>query len=164
MVQIKIFGGDKIMELNPVIKNSLEKINFIERYSILSNKYNDVKTPLNERLHYIDGEIIIESVESLGYKVEFEPKDKFFSIIEEQLNNKYRTLVKFDLNGGMVEFIWEVWANDKIILGSPWGTYSKKIERKNVKIKKPIFGTYEDLDDIFRVGFELYEDFKKALY
>ncbi len=46
--------------------------------------------------------------------------------------NKYRTLVKFDLNGQ--------WSN-----------------------QKPIFSTYEDLDEIFRIGFELYEDFKKAL-
>lgn len=151
------------MELNLIIEKALKQIDFVERYKLLSAEYNDIKTPLNERLRYIDGEIIIESVECLGYKVGFDSKDKFFFIEDEQLNDKYRTLVKFDLNGGMVEFIWEVWLNDKVILGSPWGTYSTRMGMSSGRIKKPIFGTYEDLDEIFRIGFELYEDFKKAL-
>lgn len=151
------------MEFNPVIKKSLQRINFVERYKKLSNEYNETRTPLNKRLRYIDGEIIIESVNRLGYNINFDAKDKYFFIEEEQLNDKYKTLVKFDLYGGMVEFIWEVWADDKVILGSPWGTYSKRIGLKDVRIKKPIFGTYDDLEEIFCIGFELYEDFKKAL-
>lgn len=151
------------MELNPIIKNSLEKINFIERYRRLSKKFDEIKTPLNERLCYIDGEIVIESIEDLGYRINFDSKDKFFFTEAEQVGDNYKTLVKFDLYGGMVEFIWEVWQDNKVILGSPWGTYSKRMGVKDVRIKKPIFGTYEDLDEIFQIGFELYEDFKKAL-
>lgn len=88
---------------------------------------------------------------------------KSFFTKDERIDDKYQTLVKFDLNGGMVEFIWEVWLNNKVILGSPWGTYSIKLGMNGGRIKKPIFGTYKDLDEIFRIGFELYEDFKKAL-
>lgn len=33
----------------------------------------------------------------------------------------------------------------------------------NYKIKKPIFGTYEDLDEIVESVFKLFEDFKKAM-
>ena len=33
----------------------------------------------------------------------------------------------------------------------------------NYKIKKPIFGTYEDLDEIVESVFKLFEDFKKAI-
>lgn len=151
------------MEFNPIIEKVLMKIDFVERYKSLSDEYNDIKTPLSERLRYIDGEIIIECVENLGYTVFFDSKDKFFFIKDEQINDKYKTLVKFDLNGGMVEFIWEVWLNNEVILGSPWGTYATRMGKNIGRIKKPIFGTYEDLDDIFRIGFELYEDFKRVL-
>lgn len=152
-----------LKELNPVIEIALKQIDFVERYRSLSDEYNEIKTPLNERLRYIDGEIIIESVENLGYTVGFNSKEKFFFTKDERIDDKYQTLVKFDLNGGMVEFIWEVWLNNKVILGSPWGTYSIKLGMNGGRIKKPIFGTYKDLDEIFRIGFELYEDFKKAL-
>lgn len=65
-------------ELNPVIEIALKQIDFVERYRSLSDEYNEIKTPLNERLRYIDGEIIIESVENLGYTVGFNSKEKFF--------------------------------------------------------------------------------------
>ena len=151
------------MKLNPAIEKALKQISFVERYKSLSAEFDEIRTPLNDRLRYIDGEIIIEIVESLGYTVEFNSKDKYFLTKEDQINGKYKTLVKFDLNGGMVEFIWEVWLKDKVILGSPWGTYSVRMGMNEGRIKKPIFGTYEDLGEIFRIGFELYEDFKKAL-
>ena len=67
-----------LKELNPVIEIALKQIDFVERYRSLSDEYNEIKTPLNERLRYIDGEIIIESVENLGYTVGFNSKEKFF--------------------------------------------------------------------------------------
>ena len=60
-----------LKELNPVIEIALKQIDFVERYRSLSDEYNEIKTPLNERLRYIDGEIIIESVEHFGYRVGF---------------------------------------------------------------------------------------------
>lgn len=35
-------------------------------------------TPSKERLRYLDGELIIDSINQLGYVVEFEPKEKYF--------------------------------------------------------------------------------------
>ena len=34
--------------------------------------------------------------------------------------------------------------------------------RINYRIKKPVFGTYEDLEDILKTAFGMYEDFKLA--
>lgn len=60
------------------VKTALEKTNFIKRYEMLSNTFNGERTPLNERLRYIDGEIVLDSLAQLGYKAHFESKEKYF--------------------------------------------------------------------------------------
>ena len=94
------------MELNPKIKQALIKIDFVKRYEELSRKFNDVRTPSNERLRYIDGETVMEMIRELQYSPQFDP---------------------------------------------------------SYRIKKPIFGSYEDLEEILHVAFEMYEDFKSTL-
>lgn len=151
-----------MIELNPKIKKALLDINFIKRYEFLSNSFDDVKTPLKERLHYYDGEIIIESINQLGYTVQFEPKEKYFKIQEQQIKN-YAFAINLILDGGMADIVWIVKENNKLILGLPLGEFSRLIISPDYKIKKPIFGTYEDLDEIFRISFLMFEDFKNAL-
>lgn len=53
--------------------------------------------------------------------------------------------------------------NKELILGSPWGTYSKRLISPKYKIKKPVFGTYDDLENILRDSFVMFEDFKNSL-
>lgn len=150
------------MELNPEIKCSLIKIDFIERYEKLSNKFNAERTPSGRRLVYIDGEEVMEIIQELGYFPLFNPKEKFYKIKEEHID-KFTFGVHIILRGGMVDLVWVVKENDEILLGAPWGTYSKRLIDINYIIKKPIFGTYEDLEEILKVSFEMYEDFKRAL-
>ena len=47
------------------VKTALEKTSFIKRYEMLSNTFNGERTPLNERLRYIDGEIVLDSLAQL---------------------------------------------------------------------------------------------------
>ena len=44
-----------------------------------------------------------------------------------------------------------------------WGTYSRRLIDNNYRIKKPIIGTYEDLEEILKITFKMYEDFKSTL-
>ena len=67
------------------VKTALEKTSFIKRYEMLSNTFNGERTPLNERLRYIDGEIVLDSLAQLGYKAHFESKEKYFWIEEVQI-------------------------------------------------------------------------------
>lgn len=150
------------MELNCKVKLALETIHFIERYENLSNIYNDKKTPLGERLRYLDGEIIMDSLTQLGYQPDFDRKEKFFKIKEEQMGD-YTFAANIILENGMVDFVWIARENGTLILGIPIGEYSRLIINPKYKIKKPIFGTYEDLDEIFQIGFQLFEDFKHAM-
>ena len=150
-------------ELNPSVKQALIDINFIKRYEELSNKFNEERIPSEKRLRILDGEIVMNIFKTLGYDSEFEPKEKFFKIEKEGIDN-YFFSAHIILYGGMVDLVWIVRdKNGELLLGSPWGVYSRRIIDVNYKIKKPIFGTYEDLDEIFEVSFKMYEDFKKAM-
>lgn len=150
------------MELNPKIKTALIKINFVERYEQLSRKFDAKKTPNDKRLIYIDGEEVMDIIQKLGYLPKFEAREKFYKIREEKVE-EYTFGVHIILYGGMVDLVWVVRENDTLILGIPWGSYSRLLISLDYKIKKPVFGTYEDLDEIFKTGFEMYEDFKNAL-
>ena len=122
------------MELDIKIKESLIKMDFVKRYEELSKKFDAVRTPSNNRLIYIDCEEIMEMIHNLGYFPQFDVKEKFYKIKEEQVS-------QFTL----------------------WGTYSKRLINANYRIKKPVFGTYEDIEEILRITFDMYEDFKHAL-
>ena len=41
-----------MIELNPKINKALVDINFIKRYECLSKAFDNIKTPLKERLYY----------------------------------------------------------------------------------------------------------------
>lgn len=151
-----------MIELNPKVKRAILEIDFIKRYEQLSHFFSNERTPDKERLEYFDGEIIMDSLTQLGYTVSFEPKEKFFKIGEEQIGN-YVFSAHIILRYGMVDLVWVVRENGNLILGLPIGEYSRLIIDPQYRIKKPIFGTYEDLDEIFRISFQLFEDFKQAL-
>jgi len=157
-----IYGGNSMIELNSKIKNALIKIDFIKRYEELSNKFSAERTPSNNRLVYLDGEEVMETIQDLGYFPMFDAKEKFFKTKEEKIG-KFTLEVHIILQGGMVDLIWVVRENGELLLGAPWGTYSRRLIDSSYRIKKPIIGTYEDLEEILKVSFEMYEDFKRAL-
>lgn len=158
----RTYGEDSMIELNSKIKDALIKIDFIKKYEKLSNKFNAERTPSSDRLVYIDGEEVMEIIQDLGYLPLFEKKERFYKIKEEE-NGKFITGIHIILQDGMVDLVWTVWENGELLLGAPWGTYSKRLIDNSYRIKKPIFGTYEDLEEILKIAFEMYEDFKVAL-
>lgn len=151
-----------MIELNSKIKDALIKMDFIKQYENLSNKFNAERTPSSNRLVYIDGEEVMEMIQNLGYSPVFERKEKFYKIKEEQIGT-FITGVHIILRDGTVDLVWIVRENGELLLGAPWGTYSKRLIDNSYRIKKPIFGTYEDLEEIIKIAFEMYEDFKIAL-
>lgn len=148
--------------MNPKIKDALLKINFVERYEKLSAQFSVAKTPANDRLIYIDGEEVMEMIQAAGYSPRFNPKEKFYKIEEEHIG-KYIFGIHIILRDGRVELVWVVKENGTLLLGAPWGTYSRRLINTNYRIKPPVFGTYEELEAILKIVFEMYEDFKRAL-
>ena len=145
-----------MIELNSKIKNALIKIDFIKRYEELSNKFNAERTPSSNRLVYIEGKEVMETIQALGYS-------PLFDAIKEEQIGKITLGVHIILQDGMVDLVWVVRENGELLLGAPWGTYSRRLIDSSYRIKKPIIGTYEDLEEILKITFKMYEDFKNVL-
>ena len=138
-------------ELTPKIKDALLKINFVERYKKLSSQFSAARTPADDRLIYMDGEEVMEMIRAAGYSPQFNTKEKFYKIEEEHIGN-YSFGVHIILRNGIVDLVWVVREGGVLLLGSPWGTYSRRLIDANYRIKKPVFGTYTDLETILKIN------------
>ena len=148
------------MELSKKDLEIYEKINLYERHSNISNQYR-----FEDKLKDYSNDKTIEIVKELGYTAKYRKKENFFQIIET--TNKLKFYFHFSLKYGLVEVImyWEC-INDKDKWGG--GTFAgicKKIEiakneEKEGYIKDARFRNYEDLKNILREYFLIYEDLK----
>lgn len=150
-----------MFELNEKVREALIKINFIERYEELSNFYSDKRIPEEERLIYVDRDEVIETIQDLGYRAKFRSGEKFYQLQEEEKAG-YTFGFHISLRDGTVELIWVVKKENEVLLGSPFGTYAKELMDSNYIIKKPRIGDYDDLENVLRTAFIMFEDFKNA--
>jgi hypothetical protein len=82
--------------------------------------------------------------------------------LNEEHKGKFTFGFHIVIYSGMVDLVWIVKEKNELILGAPWTTYSRRLIEPSYRIKKPVFRTYEDLQEIFEIAFEMYEDFKNA--
>ena len=148
------------MELSKKELEIFEKINLYERHSNISNQYR-----FEETFENYSNEKVIEIVKELGYSAKYKKKENFFQIIET--TNKLKFYFHFSLKYGLVEVImyWECINNKDKWGGGTFAGICKKIEiakneEKEGYIKKARFRNYEDLKNILREYFLIYEDFK----
>ena len=148
------------MELSKKELEIFEKINLYERHSNISNQYR-----FEETFENYSNEKIIEIVKELGYSAKYKKKENFFQIIETI--NEMRFYFHFSLKYGLVEIImyWECINNKDKWGGGTFAGICKKIEiakneEKEGYIKKARFRNYEDLKNILREYFLIYEDLK----
>ena len=147
------------MELSKKELEIFEKINLYERHSNISNQYR-----FEETFENYSNEKVIEIVKELGYSAKYKKKENFFQIIETI--NEMKFYFHFSLEYGMVEIIMGMMnKNKKNIIGGLVPNICKKIEivkneEKEGYIKDACFRNYEDLKNILREYFLIYEDFK----
>ena len=147
------------MELSKKELEIFEKINLYKRHYTLSVQNNYESTFEN-----YSNEKVIEIVKELGYTAKYRKKENFFQIIET--TNKLKFYFHFSLEYGMVEIIMGMMnKNKKNIIGGLIPNVCKKIEivkneEKEGYIKKARFRNYEDLKNILREYFLIYEDLK----
>ena len=149
------------MKLDTRIKQALIDINFVERYEKLSTYYSQKRTPKGQELDYFDGDFLMEIVELLGYKVQYDKRERFFHIDLEEIGN-FQFGFHFSLEYGRLELIWVVYEGDKVVLGSPWTRYPRLMIARDYIIKQPIISDYVDFRDVMKIAFEMYEAFKQA--
>lgn len=146
------------MELDVKLKPVLTKIDFVNRYQKLSDKFQTDESSFS---NYNDS-TVKEIIESYGYKVKFNKSEKFFKILEKE--NDYKFQFNIVLKYGIVELIWDVLENNqRLSLGGPWGLITKLYMKNEVSIPLPKFCNYMDLKEILIDAFRIYEDFKHQL-
>ncbi|WHY79966.1 hypothetical protein QNH20_12835 [Neobacillus sp. WH10] len=151
------------LEMKPEIKLALEKIDFVNKYKKMSERFRGNPNDLNDRLDEYDVEKVIEIFNSFGYQATFDKKEKFFKL--GVVDNSPNNMIWFNiiLENGMTEFIWVVYHNNEVRLGSPWSVYSRLLINPKERIKKPIFRSYKELEEVLKEAFYMYEDFKREL-
>ena len=148
------------MELSKKELEIFEKINLYERHSNISNQYR-----FEETFENYSNDEVIKIVKELGYSAKYKKKENFFQIIETI--NEMKFYFHFSLKYGLVEIImyWECINNKDIWGGGTFAGICKKIEiakneEKEGYIKDARFRNYEDLKNILREYFLIYEDLK----
>lgn len=149
------------MKIDERILEALKAINFVERYEQLSNYYSKDRTPKGQELDYFDGDFLMEIVESLGYRVQYDRRERFFYIDLEEVGN-FRFGFHFAFERGRLELIWVIYEGDKAIMGSPFASYAKWLISRDYIILKPVISSYDDFEKVMQIAFEMYEDFKQA--
>ena len=148
------------MELSKKELEIFQKINLYERHSNISNQYR-----FEETFENYSNDEVIKIVKELGYTAKYRKKENFFQIIET--TNKLKFYFHFSLKYGMVEVIifWEYENNKDLSGGGLLSVVCKLIEiakneEKEGYIKDARFRNYEDLKNILREYFLIYEDLK----
>jgi hypothetical protein len=139
-----------------------KNIHFCNRYEILSKAYQ-----FEERLNYSNDKVI-ELISSLGYKVKYIKSDNFFKIQDTISNIKF--YLHICLKYSNIELIIGATNidTDEFITGSVFVRLYRIIKYAegivlDENIKDPKFRTYEDLQEILKETFSIYEDFKKEV-
>ena len=148
------------MKLSKKELEIFEKINLYDRYRDINNLYR-----FEETFENYSNDEVIKIVKELGYSAKYRKKENFFQIIET--TNKLKFYFHFSLKYGLVEVImyWECINNKDIWGGGTFAGICKKIEiakneEKEGYIKDACFRNYEDLKNILREYFLIYEDLK----
>ena len=150
------------MKLDCRVEQALQAINFVERYKELSDKFSLDRTPKDKRLNIITGELVFDIFENLGYRAKFDGREKFF-YIEPFKENDYTFGFHISIFKGLVELIWIVKdSQNKVILGTPLIEFSRRLISPDYKIMDPVIANYDDFENVMKVAFEMYEDFKQA--
>jgi hypothetical protein len=146
------------MEIHPLMKSVLLKINFIVRYKQLSKKHQN-----EDSFENYEVEPVLEMIKKSGYNSKFKKNGTFFEIIQKK--GQYIFQLNICLKYGLVELILGVEkGKERLAVGGPFGHISTLLGEED-KIFKPSFVDYNELNEILKESFEIFEDIKKeALY
>ena len=148
--------------MSEIKKELFEQINFTERYEKLSADY-DFQDDL---LTIIDIDLTKEIMADLGYKARYFKSENFFRVVDMKGGYEFRFHIAFEYGGS--ELIWSIF-HDKQILRDVVGNglwrsiYSKLtgVDRMDAP-RYPHIRDYDDMEDVLRISFAMWEDFKAA--
>ncbi len=135
-----------------------KKIDFVERYTKLCQKYNDFDNALEGNNYKEYGEII----EKIGYKAKYFKGERFYRI--EQNINSIIFGLQLTLKNGMVEVMLDTFFNEVWCI--PDGRIDFMCEEIDTKFNRQEcnlldYTSFSELEEILTDLFSIYEDFKK---
>ncbi len=146
--------------LKPEIQEIFEKIDFLMRYRELSENFS---SNIESSFENYENEKAIEIFESLGYKARFMKKENFFIVGEVKNKDIYTFRFNISLKYGLVEFIWSARHNGEVRIGNSWDIFVKVLSNGSERLPAVCFHSYDELKEIMKIAFEMYEDFKREL-
>ncbi len=102
--------------------------------------------------------------EKMGYKAKYDKREKFFEVNVEEYPEKHcKIWCNVLVNYGAVEFVWVVYHNNKVRFGIPRINYSHQLINVDYIIPIPRYRSYEEMEEIFKEEFALFDDFKQRI-
>ncbi len=145
------------MDIHESLVPILQEINFANRYKAICEKHSDFENSMND----YNRDFIKDYVTSKGIKVAYIKSESFFKVIENVGGLK----VQFNIipKRGFLQFVWDVTkGGDRLNLGwGMWESITRELER--IEVKKPLFTSIEELEEILQEALSIYDDFKKGL-
>ena len=145
-----------------VKRELFEQINFTERYEKLSADYNFQ----DNLLTIIDIDLTKEIMADMGSKVRYFKSENFFRITDQRRGYGFHFNIAIEY--GRAELLWFIYQDEKILRNVTgdglWATIYGEL--KGVDWREapayPRMRDYDDMEDILRISFAMWEDFKDA--
>ncbi|GKX65105.1 hypothetical protein [Inconstantimicrobium mannanitabidum] len=144
--------------LKSEFKNVLLKIDFSKRAEKLTQEHSFDRDNTFE--DYDNNEIIM-AFSDIGYKAKYDKNENFFKVTESVLN--YRIQVHACLKYGFIELGWYLFSQDKYYDGDTWSSIKRELDGEENLLRDLVFHNYEELKEILKEVFSMYEDFKREL-
>jgi len=133
----------------------LREMNIVERYLSLVQSH---RIPIKESFEKYDNQRVIEIIETLGYHVKYVKSENFFKIPFDACMEA-RFQLNLILKYGIVDIVFCTWWKDEVLTGVPMSLLVKRVSEDEIETKKPLFRNYDELNEILREVFVLYEDY-----
>ncbi|MFC3932420.1 hypothetical protein ACVR0S_09705 [Streptococcus dentapri] len=152
------------MDLKPEVKQALIDMNFVEQFKKLSEDYAADVVPYNERIDDSNVDRIIQAVKRLGYSATYNKREHFFVIVfKDSSVASLNFRLHLSLRDGFVELIWGVMYNGEVLLGDPLSYVSMLIDEKASVIPFPAVLSYEELEEVLKINFDMFKQFQNLL-
>lgn len=146
-----------VSKLNPLVSTICEKINLIERYGDLHQKFSNSKSAISK----IDKKEVLKILKPYGYPYKYSEGRYYF---EEPYNEDISFLASISPKGGSVMMYMNVKKDGEFLDLDSGGLHSIYRKKLGNELGSPIFyTTYEELAVIVKEFFAIYEDFKKVV-
>jgi hypothetical protein len=148
------------MSIRPSVLKVLQNIRFVERYTALAG----TSETSAQCIPHVDTRKAAETIAKLGYKAVFHRNENVFLCREAAGPLQFHFNIA--ISRGLIELLWLVNKNgawlDMGVPGGNLGWICKAITNQQLT-RMPGVRSYEELDELLRGVFTLWEDFKRGL-